>query len=180
MLNLGSCDLTNKDKYNLTSITKKEVAKVKFDHIGIVVKDLEKAIEFYSGVFGFRQPKTGPYSRVLEVDKPGYKLRYVLLSANGVSIELLEPKEGPWTKRLEEKGEGAICELCIEVDDIEEFHDKIKKMGITPVGRFGQSLVEEKYVEAPSGARFIYLPLDKTYGTLIEVLERPWKSESKS
>lgn len=146
--------------------------EVKLDHIGIVVKELEKAIRFYSEIFGWKQPETGPYSKILKVDLLGYKLRYVLLKANDCYVELIEPKEGPWLKRLEEGGEGSIWELCILVDDIKKFYDKIKQKGITSVDRFGKPL-KEKYIVAPSGAKIMFLPRNKTFGTLIEVLERP-------
>lgn len=154
--------------------------KLRFDHAGIVVRNLEESIRFYSEVFGFRQPKTGPYSKTLIVDEPGYKLRYALLEADGFFIEFLEPKEGPWVKRLEEKGEGSICEICVVVDNVEEFYDRMKNRGITPVDRFGKPLVGKKYVEAPSGAKFMYLAPTETHGTMIEVLERSWKPEFRS
>lgn len=147
--------------------------KVKFDHVGIVVEDLEKSIKFYSDVFGFKQPKTGPYSKILIVDKPRYKVRYAMLTNNGFFIELLEGKEGPWEERLKEKGQGAICEMCFAVDNIEKFHDEIEKQGMTPVDGYGTPLVDKKYVEAPSGSRFIYLRPKETNGTLIEILQRP-------
>lgn len=160
------------------SIEKRE-RKMKFDHIGIVVKDLDKAIKFYSEVFGFRIPETGPYSKILEIDQPGYKIRYVLLEANGVYIELLEPKKGPWLKRLEERGEGSIWEVCFEVEDIDEAYDEFNNMGITPTDRFDRPLAKGRYTVSPSGARFMHLPLDKTYGTWIEILDRPWKRKHK-
>jgi len=126
--------------------------------------------------FGWNLPKTGPYSKILEVDVPGEKIRYALLVSYNSYIELVEPKEGLWMKYLEERGEGAICELCIRVDDIKQARKMLERKGITPMDRFNKPL-KEKYILAPSGARYFYLPVQKTFGTWIEILERPWAKE---
>ena len=74
---------------------------------------------------------------------------------------------------LREKGEGAICELCVLVDDIEKAREQVKSMGITPMDRFKKPL-EGRVEEAPSGSRYFYLPAEETSGTWIEILQRPW------
>jgi catechol 2,3-dioxygenase-like lactoylglutathione lyase family enzyme len=143
---------------------------IKFDHVAIVVRDIEKATRFYKELFGWEQPKSGPKGKIQEVNMPGVRLRFTPLVLNDLSIELMEPKEGPWFKRLKEKGEG-ICKICVAVDDIDEFANKVEKMGLKPLDRLMQPLVKEKYVVGTLGGRFFYLPVDKTFGTYIEVLE---------
>jgi methylmalonyl-CoA/ethylmalonyl-CoA epimerase len=140
--------------------------KIKFDHVGIVVKDIGKVAKFYKEALGCKAGK------IYQVDVPGYKLKYALLPIGEDYVELLEPETGPWIKRLEERGEGSLWELCFEVDDIEAFYDKMKKRGIILTDRFDQPLIEKKYVEVPTGSRFAYMPRDKTYGTWVEILER--------
>jgi hypothetical protein len=96
-----------------------------------------------------------------------------MLECGGTYFELIEPREGVWMDFLKEKGDGAICELCVLVDDIEKARDHVEKMGITPMDRFRKPL-KDGFEEAPSGSRYFYLPTKSTHGTWIEVLERPW------
>jgi predicted enzyme related to lactoylglutathione lyase len=145
----------------------------KIDHIGIVVKDLKRAMNFYSEVFGWKQPDTGPYSKMLEIERPGDKSKYVLLQGGGPYIELFEPKEGPWLKRLNERGEGSIWQICVSVDNIEKFYDVMNERGITPVDSLNKPLTGRKYIVTSSGSKIFYLPPAKTYGTWFEILERP-------
>lgn len=145
--------------------------KLKIHHIGIVTKNVEEVIKYYSEVFGLEKPDSS-LDKIQKVDLPGYKLKYGFVSAGNALVEFLEPIEGPWVKRLKERGEGSMWELCFEVDDIEEFYDEMMKKGINPVDRFDQPLVDKKYISAPgSGAKFFYLDRSKTYGTWIEILE---------
>jgi len=151
--------------------------KAKLDHVGIVVSNLEKAMKFYSEMFGWKVPDEPPYNKILEIDVPGERTRYALLKANeNTYVELLQPIEGPWLRRLKERGEGAMWELCIEVEDMQKFLKEIEKRGVKPLDRFDQP-TDKKYELAPSGAKFLYLPPEKCFGTWIEILERPWRQK---
>ncbi len=153
--------------------------KANVDHIGILVKDINKAIKFYGKLLGWKIPEEEPYKgKIGFVDTPGHKYKYAMLKApNNVYLELLEPVEGPWVKTLKEKGEGTFSEICVEVDDIEELADHFREMGITlldadiktPIGK------EKKYVVTPSGNKIFYVPLEKTMGTQWEFIQRPIK-----
>lgn len=149
----------------------------KFDHIGILVKDdnLEKAMEFYKKLFGFDLPKTGPYSEIVEQSNR----RYALISSKGTGeeetfIEFLPSKDNYALNML--NAEGTIVELCITVDDIEEWFDKVKKMGLTPINPYTKKPLLDKN-EIVTGmvtkSRFFYLHPSETFGTLLEILERP-------
>jgi len=147
-----------------------------YDHVGIVVRDIEKSLKFYSEVIGWKLPETGPYSKILHIDVPGEKIKYAMLSSGKTYLELIEPEEGVWKEFLDEKGEGAICELCVLVKDINEARKKVESMGLTPMDRFRKPL-EKGYEEAPSGSRYFYLPTEETSGTWIEVLQRAWPDD---
>ena len=142
--------------------------KMKLDHVGIVVKDINKTLSFFQEVFGTAE------ERAFSVARPGYKIKYALTKIEDNYIEFIEPEEGPWVGRLKERGEGSIWELCFEVNNIEEFYDKLVKRNIMPVDRFDKPMTE-KYSTSPSGNKFFYLPRDKTYGIWIEILERTWR-----
>jgi len=151
------------------------MVKWKFDHIGITVKNLDDVLKFYSKTFEWQLPKGGVYSKIHSVDLPDYKLKYAMLSTNirgPPYIEFFEPAKGPYLKRLEERGEGAIWHMCIEADNIDEFYDRVTEMGIIPVDRFDKPIKKEEILVAPTGNRLMYLPCEKTHGTWIEIIER--------
>jgi catechol 2,3-dioxygenase-like lactoylglutathione lyase family enzyme len=142
-----------------------------YDHVGIVVRNIEKSVKFYSEVLGWKLPESGPYSSILHIDVPGEKIKYAMLSSGGTYVELIEPETGVWKDFLDEKGEGAICELCVLVEDINKAREQVEKMGITPRNRFREPL-EKGFEEAPSGSKYFYLPSQETFGTWIEILQR--------
>jgi catechol 2,3-dioxygenase-like lactoylglutathione lyase family enzyme len=155
----------------------------KLDHLGILVKDVKKAREFYKKMFDFDLPETGPYSKAY--DTGGYwNGKYCLISGKGkgdeeIFIEFLEIPPNVDTSSLGftfSNPEGAIVELCIAVDDLDEWYNKVKRMGYTVVSGWSKKPLteEQKYVRAPSGSKYFYLLPEET-GTqfFIEILERP-------
>ncbi|MEM2122794.1 MAG: VOC family protein [Candidatus Bathyarchaeia archaeon] len=132
--------------------------KTKLDHIGIVVEKLdENIIDFYRNVLGCREPKW------FRVDNPDEEIDYVYLPfPKGDSyVELLAPVRGPSLEFLKEKGPGTMFELCVEVDDIEEFYDEMKKRGITLCDPKGRPLPPEKKGCSIPGDdnKYAYLPV---------------------
>ena len=152
--------------------------KAKLDHIGIVVEKLdEEILDFYQEVFGCLKPK---YFHVKTSDE---EINYVYLPLpKGENyVELLAPVSGPSRKFLQKKGRGTMFELCVEVEDIEEFYDEMKKRGITLVDPKGRPLPpEKKWCMIPGDDnKYAYLPVEKTFGTTIEILERcKWTRET--
>ncbi|MFW9801753.1 MAG: VOC family protein [Candidatus Thorarchaeota archaeon] len=142
--------------------------------MGIVVRDIEKALGFYSEVLGWKLPSKGPYSKILHMDVPGQRMKYAMLLAGSRFVELIEPEEGTWLSYLEAKGEGAICELCVLVDDIDEAICMLEQRGLVQMD-WSNKRLSEKFMTTPSGSKCFYLPIKETLGTLIEVLQRPAK-----
>lgn len=133
--------------------------------IGVVVKDLHKAIEFYSKVWNM-----GPF-KVFEPEytdrtyrgKPGnFKMRIALAASGPVQLELIEPLEGEtiYDEFLEKKGEG-IHHLGFDVDRIEDRISAMKKMGI-------QVLQSGKR----PGVAFAYMDTEALSGFIMEFIER--------
>lgn len=89
----------------------------KIDLIGLLVEDIDKTIEFYQRVFGFRviQEKS---------TNPKGDSRTFIKSGDSI-IELTQ---------LKEKGagdpEGAIDHIAFIVDDIEKEIDRLKELGV--------------------------------------------------
>jgi len=83
------------------------------DHIAIVVKNLDEALQLYNNVFGVKP------SKIETLEKEGVKAAILHMGEEG-EIELLEPinPQGGVAKFLETRGEG-IHHICLEVDNIE-------------------------------------------------------------
>ena len=137
------------------------------EQIGIVVKDVDKAIEYYSSNFGW-----GPF-RVREVKldefiyrgKPGRcRLKIAFTKSGPIEIELIQVLEGetPHTEFLREKGEG-LQHLRFRVDDLDKTLAELAKEGIHPI--FHQHLPD-------LGTAFAYLNSDKIGGVMFELFEQ--------
>jgi catechol 2,3-dioxygenase-like lactoylglutathione lyase family enzyme len=156
------------------------MSKVSFrwDHVGIVVKDLDKSIDFYVNNLGATVGKIYEFSDVeafFDKEEPGHSFRYTFLMYENGYLELLQPKRGPFLDILKERGDGAVAEVCLEVSDMAAFYDEMKKKGILLTDMHWRPFKGKKYIGSPSGNKFGYLPLEATGGTLIELLERGWQ-----
>jgi len=107
------------------------------EQVGIVVKDMDKAIDYYSSKFGW-----GPF-RVREVVMNGFtylgkkgncRLKMAFAQSGSLEIELIQVLEGetPHTEFLREKGKG-IQHLGFRVDDLDGMLAALAKDGIEPV-----------------------------------------------
>lgn len=129
----------------------------KVDHIGIAVKDLEKALKFYEGILGLKSVGT----EVIEEQK----VKVAFLPIGDTEIELLESTDenGPIAKYIEKRGEG-IQHIAYKVDDIEKAIDEMKKCGLR--------MIDEVPRYGAGGAKIAFLHPKSTYGVLIELCER--------
>jgi methylmalonyl-CoA/ethylmalonyl-CoA epimerase len=124
-------------------------------HLGVAVKDLKEAREFYRSVFG------------LESSEPivggGGTVRVSLVELENATVELLEPigNDGPISKFLEKRGEG-IQHVCYEVDDINGEIDSLKTRGVEALG------------EPSPGAEGLsaFLHPKGTHGILVELVQK--------
>ena len=89
------------------------------DHIGVAVKDLKKALEFWEKTLGI------PCVGVEEVAEQ--KVRTAFLPVKDTEIELLEPTadDSPVAKFIEKKGEG-IHHIALRVENLEEALEELK------------------------------------------------------
>jgi catechol 2,3-dioxygenase-like lactoylglutathione lyase family enzyme len=97
------------------------------NHAGLVVKDLEKALEFYHGLLGLkvlarRERDGGPIDKVV-----GYDSAHLIIANVGfdqhTSIELIQYANPPPDDRpTEERAVLGGSHICFDVDDIEEAH----------------------------------------------------------
>src|SRR4030067_2705972 len=96
-----------------------------FHHVGIFVRDLDKALKFYEslGIGPFEQPVTATVRERKLRGKPMsvLKLRIGHAHVGPTRIEVIQPVEGtgPWFEFLERHGDG-ISHIAFFVEDIEK------------------------------------------------------------
>jgi methylmalonyl-CoA/ethylmalonyl-CoA epimerase len=139
--------------------------------IGIVVKDLQKAMEFYWEVFGI-----GPW-RIRTFQPPAltnaevrgqpelFTMKLGIATIGNMQWELIQPLTGNsiYKEFLDQKGEGLHHVAC-DVGDYEQAVALMKKHGIGTL-MSGQM---------PTGS-FAYMDTEKYLGTIIEIYNRPAK-----
>ncbi len=126
----------------------------RIDHIGIAVKSLDAAVEFYESALGLRC--------LGREEVPDQKARMAFFDVGGTHLELLEPTgdSGPIARFLERHGEG-IHHLAFETDDIHQQLEQARDAGCR--------LINEKPVEGAGGKRIAFLHPRTTHGVLMEL-----------
>jgi methylmalonyl-CoA/ethylmalonyl-CoA epimerase len=130
------------------------MAKIKkIDHLGIVVSDIEAAIQKYQGLL-FQKPSLTAYFA------PG-KIELAFFEINGVSVELLAPQDRSSEIGifLKEKGEG-MHHICYEVDDLESTLESLRGKGF--------KLIDQKPRAGSRNSRIAFVDPVSTGGVLTE------------
>jgi len=102
-------------------------------HIGLVVSDLERMIDFYSTVFGFsltsRSLETGPYIEAL-VGLSGARIEWAKLAdANGLLLELLCYHSHPEEPSIPLVQRHGCSHVALTVTDIHTTLAKLESYG---------------------------------------------------
>ncbi|MFE0505925.1 VOC family protein [Peribacillus butanolivorans] len=109
------------------------------DHIGVVVRDLEKSITFYQDVLDLKLKSRVPHTDgVIQLAFLGYN------DSNETEIELIQG----YSDTL--PSEATIHHFAISVDDIEEEYARIQ--GFEDV-----ELIDQEIVTLPNGYRYFYI-----------------------
>ena len=112
------------------------------DQIGIVVRDMNKAVDYYQslGIGPFEPMGDLVYTERIVLGKPvdfdSIKLDIRFAEIGPIEVELIQPVEGEflWKEFLETKGEG-IIHLGFYVDDIDKEEAKLVKEGLAVLYR---------------------------------------------
>ena len=129
----------------------------KIDHIGIVVENLEDAINMYQRVYGLKPIKR----ETLE----GSQVKIAFIPLGEVLIELLQPIEpgaGRIGQYLEEKGEG-LHHIALRVENIDRTMEKLKE---TMVFR------DKEPRTGADKSRIAFIEPEFTQNVLTELVER--------
>lgn len=130
----------------------------KIDHIGIVVKDLDKSLKVYTEVLGIALES-------VEVNDP-YKVTIAFLPVGETLVELIEPTVPAGAMIadfLKAHGEG-VHHIAFQVDNLEAALDKLKASGIP--------LIDETPKSGGRGTRVAFIHPSASNHVAIELLEK--------
>jgi methylmalonyl-CoA epimerase len=128
---------------------------MKIDHIGIVVHNIQTALQVYQAALGLSLAEVA--------DIPDQQVQVAFLPIGDSNIELVQPTTGDTgiAKFLEKRGEG-IHHICIEVQDIEAALAQLKAHGVP--------LIDEEPRQGAHG-RVAFLHPKGAHGVLIELVQ---------
>ena len=129
----------------------------RIEHIAIAVKSMTKSREIFETKLGL--------SLEYEEYLPQYSTRLAMYPIGQTYIELLE-SDGDNTdtaRWISEHGEG-LFHICLEVEDIEEALDELKRKGV--------KLIDEQPRIGHANSRIAFIDPKSTGNVLIELMEQ--------
>ena len=128
----------------------------KIDHVAVIVKDLEAAINSYSEMFGFEVVDT--------MEGPGGEFKSVTIASGDIRMEFFQPlKPGSFRKFLDERG-GGLHHISYATDDIEGELKSLKAQG--------RRLQTEEPMSLPNGDKVAFVHPEAAENVLIELVQR--------
>ncbi|MBC6402210.1 MAG: methylmalonyl-CoA epimerase [Hyphomonadaceae bacterium] len=130
-----------------------------FNHVGVAVPDIGRAVTMYRDVFGVRnitEPKAFPPQGVT----------YAFVNLPGGQVELIEPygEASPILKFLERHPKGGQHHICFEVKDIHAASLAMSEKGVR--------VLDEPRIGA-HGMPVVFLHPGDVGAVLIELMETP-------
>lgn len=138
-----------------------------FCQVGLVVKDIEKAVEKYSQLLSVRKPRI-IITDELEKSRTVYhglptpaRAKLAFFNLGRVQLELIEPVSGPstWREHLEEHGE-SLHHLAFNVEDTAGAVHGFLEQGV--------EVAQQGYYE---GGMYTYMNSQEAYGAVFELLQ---------
>ena len=142
----------------------------KMTQVGIIVEDIEMAAEAWSSFLGMEEPPRmsvaeGHESRptMFKGNPSNAKAKLAFFKLDNITIELIEPLEGPstWREFLEEKGPG-IHHIAFNVEDMARSVQMFGEAGIQEVQHGGWGTGEYAYMDG-SGSLELIIELLENY-----------------
>ena len=131
---------------------------MQIDHLGIAVRSLDAALEFYERTLGLRVEG--------REEVPHEKVRVALLPMEGPGprIELLEATsdDSPIARFIARRGEG-LHHVALKVPDLAAAVDRLRAAGTR--------LVRENIQTGAGGHRYIFVHPSSSGGVLLELVE---------
>ncbi|MDR2840923.1 MAG: methylmalonyl-CoA epimerase [Paludibacter sp.] len=129
------------------------------EHLGIAVKELAPAIEYYEKLLGQKC-----YSIEEVTDQ---KVRTAFFKVGSTKIELLEPtsEDSPIAKYLEKNPHGGVHHVAFCTDSVQTALGEAEALGI--------QLIDKTPRRGAEGLNIAFLHPKSTYGVLTEICEVP-------
>ncbi len=137
--------------------------------VGVVVRDLDVAIDYYTKTFGlgpFQTIEFAPAQHWVKGRPTPIRLKIAMCEWGPLMLELIEPVEGdaPHKWFLEKEGEG-MQHLGFIVDNYDEWLDYLRENHIDVL------MNAETDVEGMGHIRAAYMESDRVGGVLFELIE---------
>lgn len=138
--------------------------------IGLVVRDVDQSAKSYAAFFGVKVPdiiwsETEDKANTQYHGKPTKaRVKQAFFHFDNISIELLEPVEGPstWKEFLDSKGEG-IHHVAFEIKGMDG--------QIAAMEDRGAALIQQGRWTSGSGGRYAYFESQSQLAVILELLE---------
>lgn len=134
--------------------------------VGIVVRDMERAVEFYEtlgiGPFVANGSGTASERKVYGEPAPGTVVRGAIAPMGSIELELLSPVSGPSVQQewLDTRGESVI-HVCARTDDLDAVIAEMQSRGFPPIST-GTFVNNE---------RFAYFDTREVGGLILEFMQ---------
>ena len=140
----------------VSSLDAKLTIMEKLEHIGIAVKNIDKANSTFAQLLG------RTHYKIEEVESEGVRTSFFELG--GVKIELLEATrdDSPIAKFIEKRGEG-IHHLAFEVENIRKSIDQYREQGF--------DVINDEPKKGADNKMICFLHPKSTVGVLIELCQ---------
>lgn len=141
----------------------------KLCHIGVVVKDIEKVVEYYASTFDLRPFRTTIIDRqgaIVRGKLTDYKVKLAFFQLGDIQFELIQMFEGKTIQNefLRTKSEG-LHHIAFIVDDLEAEIVKWKKNGIKVLQR------SKKHTPTEEDS-YAYMDTDMVGGVIFELVQQ--------
>jgi hypothetical protein len=137
--------------------------------IGIVVRDIDKVMEFYSSAFGIGPWEVRDGGSEVKVDEQIYKYETKLAFSNfgPITFELIEIKKGrsPVHSGFSDKNREGVHQLGFHVSKEE------KEQMVTDLAKIGVRVFQEGRTKR--GADVVFLDTERIGGVFFELIHRP-------
>jgi methylmalonyl-CoA epimerase len=131
----------------------------KIEHIGVVVKDLNKSLQRYTSLLDLKVEK------IEEVKVENIVNRVAFLPIGETRIELVETTadKGLAAEFLKERGEG-IHHIALEVEDLESVFSNLKSNGV--------EFLWDRIIQGSRGSKVAFFKAEEFNGVYIELVQR--------
>ena len=125
----------------------------KIHHVGIIVEDLQRAIEKFTG-FGFS------CTEIRDLKEAGVRIAFFPIGDSLIELLYFEPDKRQ--DAMASSQNGAINHICFEVDDLEATIEDFQKNG---------AKLMEGFPKAMGPARIAFFAPETTENALIEIYQ---------